>query len=81
MFNDEKTYGYKKFENREEYENAVINLYNDEIVPNIQKGLCGAIYTQVSDVEDETNGVLTYDRHEIKLNKEKMLEIAEKLKI
>lgn len=81
VFNDNKTYGYKKFENAEEYENAVISLYNSEIISNISKGLCGAIYTQLSDVEDETNGILTYDRHEIKINKEKMLEIAEKLKI
>lgn len=81
VFNDSKTYGYKKFESAEEYENAVINLYNSEVIPNISKGLCGAIYTQLSDVEDETNGILTYDRHEIKLSKDKMLEIAEKLKI
>lgn len=81
VFNEEKTYGYKKFENREEYENAVVKLYNEEIIPNIPNGLCGAIYTQVSDVEDETNGILTYDRHEIKMNKEKMLEIADKLKL
>jgi hypothetical protein len=25
-------------------------------------GLCGAVYTQVSDIEEETNGLLTYDR-------------------
>ncbi len=81
VFNDFKTYGYKKFDNAEEYENAIVRLYEEQIVPNIEKGLCGAIYTQLSDVEDETNGVITYDRHEIKLNKEKMLAVAEKLKI
>lgn len=80
-FNDSKTYGYKFFSNNEEYEEAFLKLYNDEIIPNIPNGLCGAIYTQLSDVEDETNGILTYDRHEIKLNKEKLLAIAEQLKI
>ncbi len=80
-FNDDKTYGYKFFDSGKEYEEAFYKLYNEEIIPNIPNGLCGAIYTQLSDVEDETNGILTYDRHEIKLNKEKMLEIAEKLKI
>ena len=39
----------------------------------------GTIYTQVSDVEDETNGLLTYDRKICKVNKERMLEIAKKL--
>ena len=81
VFNDNKTYGYKKFENAEEYENAIISLYEKEIIPNINNGLCGAILTQLSDIEDETNGILTYDRHDIKISKERMLEIAEKLKI
>ena len=65
----------------EEFENAVYSLYEKEVIPNIEKGLCGAILTQLSDVEDETNGILTYDRHVIKLNREKMLEIADKLKL
>lgn len=81
VFNTEKTYGYKKFENKEEFENALINLYNEQIIPNIDKGLCGAIYTQVSDVEVETNGLLSYDRHIVKVGRKNMLEIAEKLKI
>ena len=41
----------------------------------------GTIYTQVSDVEDETNGLLTYDRRICKVNKEDMLKIKEALKI
>ena len=80
-FNDSRTYGYKFFDSSEEFENAFVKLYNDEIIPQIPLGLCGAIYTQLSDVEDETNGILSYDRHEIKLSKEKLLAIAEKLKI
>jgi beta-galactosidase/beta-glucuronidase len=80
-FNDKRTYGYKKFENKDEFENAIYSLYKNEIIPNIEKGLCGAILTQLSDVEDETNGILTYDRQVIKLDKEKMLEIADQLKI
>ena len=38
--------------------------------------MCGSIYTQLSDVEDETNGLLSYDRKVEKLNPEKMLPIA-----
>ena len=80
-YNENKTYGYKKFLDKEEFENAIYDLYEKEIIPNVKNGLCGAILTQLSDVEDETNGILTYDRHVIKLNKEKMLEIADKLKL
>ena len=77
--NYKKTYGYKKFSNGKDFENALISLYENEIIPNIKNGLCGAVYTQLSDVEDETNGLLTYDRKICKVSPEKMREIAKKL--
>ena len=52
----------------------------DQVLPCIGRGLCAAIYTQVSDVEDETNGLRTYDRKVEKLTPEEMLPIAEALK-
>lgn len=45
-----------------------------------EKGLCGAIYTQVSDVEEEVNGLITYDRKVIKMPIKAMREINDKLK-
>lgn len=80
-FNQDKTYGYRFYNSQEEYQDAVTSLYLNQIVPHIKEGLIGTIYTQVSDVEDETNGILTYDRKICKLDKEKMLEIAKQLKI
>ena len=35
--------------------------------------------TQLSDVEDETNGLVTYDRQKVKVDEEKMLKIAKGL--
>lgn len=61
-FNSDKTYGYKKCKNEAALLGDLAKLYNNEILPLINKGLCAAIYTQLSDVEDETNGFLTYDR-------------------
>ena len=58
---------------------AVMGLYVDEIVPCIRNGLCAAIYTQVSDVEDEINGLLTYDRRVEKLAADTMLLVAASL--
>jgi len=46
-------------------------LFKETVEPLIQKGLCGAIYTQVSDIEEEVNGLLTYDREVCKLIKQK----------
>ena len=80
-FNPDNTYGYGLFTNQEDYQNAVNSLYFNQVIPNIKNGLMGTIYTQVSDVEDETNGLLTYDRKVCKVNKEDMLKIKEQLKI
>ncbi len=65
-FNRDKTYGYRKCENEAALLADMSRLYETEILPVIDKGLCAAIYTQVSDVEDETNGILTYDREILK---------------
>jgi len=79
--NEEKTYGYKLYKDRDEFQKGLVSLYKEQIIPAIKQGLCGAIYTQLSDVEDETNGLLTYDRQECKVDKAVMLKIAENLKI
>ena len=81
IFNPDNTYGYRFFKEQNKFEDALVSLYENEIAPLVQDGLCGAIYTQVSDVEDETNGLLTYDRKVLKVSRERMLAIAEKLKL
>ena len=55
-------------------------LYMNEILPAFKSGLNATVLTQVSDVEDETNGLLTYDRQVLKVDEKHLLEIAEKLK-
>ncbi len=80
-FNLSKTYGYRFFRDQSQYMDALERLYRDEIIPAVKTGLCGAVYTQVSDIEDETNGLLTYDRAVCKAHKERMRAIAEMLQI
>ena len=63
----------------EKLNDAVVSLYMDEVLPCVREGLCAAVYTQVSDVEDEINGLLTYDRKVEKLKPETMLPVAEAL--
>ena len=79
IFNPDKTYGYGGCATIEELNEAVRKLYMEEVLPCIHKGLCAAIYTQVSDVEDEINGLLTYDRKVEKLKPEVMLPVAKTL--
>ncbi len=78
-FNPDQTYGYGKFNLQTDYAAAVEKLYREQVLPAVKKGLCAAIYTQVSDVEDETNGLLTYDRKICKLDKKTMDPIAHRL--
>ena len=80
VFNTEQTYGYGKFTTMRDFEKAVEELYTQQILPARRQGLCAAIYTQVSDVEDETNGLVSYDRKVTKLRKEPMQAIAQMLK-
>lgn len=80
VFNTEKTYGYRFFKEQPAFMDALERLYLDEIVPAREKGLCAAIYTQLSDVEDETNGLVSYDRAVCKADAARMCAIAEKLK-
>ena len=75
-FNTHNTYGYRFFSDTEQFSNALEKLYCDEIAGAIECGLCGAVLTQVSDVEDETNGLLTYDRQVLKTDEAKMREIS-----
>ena len=42
-------------------------LYDEQIRPAIAQGLSAAVYTQLSDVEHELNGLVTYDRSIVKL--------------
>ena len=78
-FNLTKTYGYKYFQKTEELEKALERLYLDEVVPAVKQGLCAAVLTQVSDVEDETNGLVTYDRRVVKVGCETMQKIRRKI--
>ncbi len=75
-FNPKKTYGYRLFRTRESFSAALRTVYTEQIVPLARKGLCGAVYTQVSDVEDETNGLLTYDRRVCKVSPDELKDIA-----
>ncbi len=75
--NLEYVYGYKKFQDRTTLAEAIVRLYEQKILPLIPKGLCAAVYTQVSDVEDETNGLFSYDRKIQKLLLEEFAKVRQ----
>ena len=79
LFHPEKSYGYQNSEDFDDYRKKLLTLYRRHILPAIPKGLCAAIYTQVSDVEEEINGLLTYDRQVTKPDEEEMRCLSEEL--
>ena len=79
-FNLDKVYGYKFFKDTKKWENALLALYENEVIPMISRGLSAAILTQISDVEDETNGLLTYDRCVFKPGIKEMQALSHGLK-
>lgn len=76
-----KMLGYKIFSSKESLTKAYKKLFEKTIVPQIKKGLSGTIYTQVTDVEDELNGIMTYDRKVQKIDTSVLNEINKKVKI
>ena len=74
IFNLDNNYGYGSAATVEEFEKMLRDLYTEQVIPNIKNGLSGAILTQITDVEDETNGLITYDRRVVKI-KEPIPEI------
>lgn len=78
-FNPDKSYGYSTSRSPAELQQALDRLYTQKVLPAVAKGLCGAIYTQLSDVEDEINGLLTYDRRVLKPDPGAMRALAGQL--
>ncbi len=74
-----KTYGYGACRSKDELTDKIVSAYEKMVIPAIKKGLCGSIYTQVSDIEDEINGMMTYDREVMKVDEEKIKELSERI--
>ncbi len=79
-YNLKKTYGYRKYKNRESFVHDLRTMYLERVLPLVRKGLCATVYTQVSDVEDETNGLLTFDRRGANLLPEEFRDVSDRLR-
>ena len=61
-------YGYTVCKSEDEFRQRFEQLYRGEVLRSLSKGVSALVYTQISDVEDETNGLITYDRKHEKLD-------------
>ncbi len=77
-YND-STYGYRYYKTSEKLTAAITSTYENKIIPGIKKGLCATVYTQISDIEDEINGILTYDRKVTKVDEKRIQLMNQRL--
>lgn len=75
-----KEYGYRKFKTTGELTAAYERLHREIILPAVRRGIGATIYTQLSDIEEETNGLYTYDRAVCKLNPDAVCRWNRKLR-
>ena len=75
----EKEFGYQSFTSKEELTANYKRLWEEEIYPNLAHGLSSSVYTQTSDIEEEINGIFTYDRDEVKFVEEELRNLNRKL--
>lgn len=80
VWNRQKSFGYIMFKTKDKITAAYKKLFEKQIIPKIEKGLSASVYTQVSDVEFEVNGIFTYDRELLKLDMDTLKEINAKMK-
>ena len=79
LYDPDKSYGYRNCKSQDAFMDELESLYLEQIVPLVKEGLCATVYTQVSDVEEEINGLFTYDREVLKVDENRMLAIATRL--
>lgn len=75
---DKDNWGYQSFRNVEELTKRYSGLV-DDLARLIPMGLSAAVYTQTTDVEIETNGLITYDREVVKIPAEELRRLHQKL--
>ncbi len=75
---EKNNWGYQTFKTKDQLLQRYAE-FMDRFPDYISKGLSAAVYTQTTDVEVETNGLMTYDRKEIKIPVEKLKQLHQKL--
>lgn len=63
----DREFGYRHYESPEALAAAFARLHEEQVLPAVRGGLSATVYTQLTDVEDELNGLLTWDREVLKI--------------
>jgi beta-galactosidase/beta-glucuronidase len=78
LWQTDKNWGYVEFKTPKEVTEKYIE-YAEELKKMISTVYSGAVYTQTTDVEGEVNGLITYDRKEIKVEEDRLRKINQEI--
>lgn len=73
-------FGYRHFETSADLAAAFEALHDEQVLPAVRAGLSASVYTQLTDVEDELNGLLTWDREVLKVPAEVVRKVTSALR-
>ena len=79
LWQKDRNWGYIRYKNSKDATDQYVNFAN-QLLKMVRLGFSGAIYTQITDVEGEVNGLMTYDREVMKLDLNKVREVNLKLR-
>lgn len=79
-FDEKKSFGYKMYKNKAALTEAYEKLVKNQVLPLIPQGLSATVYTQLSDVELEVNGIMSYDRSELKIDEGTLKILNQRMK-
>ncbi|WP_235737604.1 DUF2804 domain-containing protein [Nocardioides alcanivorans] len=76
----DKEFGYRRIADQGVFQRAFLDLQQRQVRPAVEAGLAAFVYTQLSDVESETNGLITYDRRVLKVDEQEVRRSNERLR-
>jgi hypothetical protein len=80
LFDPHRTFGHGTLTGAEDWLAAFTRLHDEQVGPAVAQGLSATVYTQLSDVEDEVNGLLTYDRESLKAPEAAIRAVIDRLR-
>ena len=80
VWDDERDFGYGRQSTREDLASSFTRLH-EALAADVRRGLSGTVYTQLSDVEEELNGLLTYDREVLKIDEDVVRDALGRLQL
>lgn len=75
---EKENWGYVSYQSSEEVTDEYVN-FAEMLIDFVDAGFTGAVYTQTTDVEGEVNGLMTYDRKEVKVDAERVREVNQRV--